>query len=436
MKGKYVLSTSGSFMGFIAEELEKEGRTLLVAHNLKQAKNLYQFCERVVIPGGSDIAPELYGEKPTWSNTLELSSRDETEAWIINRALKDRKAILGICRGCQMLAVMTGGKLHQDIQKDSGVEHGTMTHAIIIQPETRLSAWTQSATATVNSYHHQAISRLTRNWRPSAFSTDGVVEAIEHLSRPAVGVQFHPEAMAKDVGIFHGFITMKTVKPTEAIESTLKPWAYVEPVYTNAYEGWGGYSYKSTTYKGTEYWENGKWKSYEPNTDNDHYWRDMEEKLDEAEGKIVDHKESMILAAMEAIRDNDTHLDQVEANIVLLYRVSATEAENIVSLAWGRLAEESDVKFIEAPVQPPLLTAESSDVPVSIDKPDRASGLDGILYEYDEEIIQEAIKMLTEGSTLKETEHFLHIFYGLSVGETQDIVEAVLTTYGANKQGG
>lgn len=170
-----------------------------------------QRIDGLLIPGGDDVDPMLYGERP--HPKLEKVNRvfDEFELTALETAEKRGIPVLGICRGHQIMNVFRGGTLWQDIPaqaaSESGVPHrlridghsAICTHTIRIEPESLLAELLSSPTVEVNSYHHQAVKKLGNGLRITASSVDGIVEAIETTSGPFfTGVQFHPEKMLPD----------------------------------------------------------------------------------------------------------------------------------------------------------------------------------------------------------------------------------------------
>ena len=163
----------------------------------------------VVLGGGCDVGPSLYGEKPRPDAELELDpERDATDFALFADAWPRGTPILGVCRGLQVINVALGGTLVQDIpsERPSAVGHQTvgedktsLEHSVSIAPGTRLSEIARTAEVDVNSRHHQAIGRTGRGLRVGATSPDGLVEAVE-TEGPSwmVAVQWHPENLAAD----------------------------------------------------------------------------------------------------------------------------------------------------------------------------------------------------------------------------------------------
>ncbi len=170
--------------------------------NPKKLLTLYQSCDGLLLAGGPDIAPHLYGEAPREAARLDPPSvtRDAMELLLTKWAVQDKMPVLGVCRGLQVLNVAQGGTLWQDIVTDAASprQHRIALnerHTIRTRPGSRLARLV-GETGEVNSLHHQAIRRLGKDVSATALSLDLVVEAIELKNHPfAVGVQFHPELM-------------------------------------------------------------------------------------------------------------------------------------------------------------------------------------------------------------------------------------------------
>jgi putative glutamine amidotransferase len=168
----------------------------------------YDECSGVMLMGGTDIDPKFYGaEREPLTEDPDLF-RDELELFVSKQSLKDRKPLLGICRGCQMLNVAAGGSLVQHIDETS-VRHrlldedptysGLLTqgrHDIIIEPTSRVARILSNLQISTNSAHHQCADRLGKDLIVSAKSVDGIPEILEHIDSTyfCFGLQCHPEA--------------------------------------------------------------------------------------------------------------------------------------------------------------------------------------------------------------------------------------------------
>lgn len=161
--------------------------------------------DAVVLSGGADIDPRYMNEEPDYSLLHTINpKRDAQELLLVRLAVDRQLPILGICRGVQTLAAALGGGVLQDIyaalgnallNHDQSEERGVATHDVRIEKGTRLSQIFACDTLAVNTFHHQAVSRVPQGFVVSARATDGVVEAMEAVDgRSIMGVQWHPES--------------------------------------------------------------------------------------------------------------------------------------------------------------------------------------------------------------------------------------------------
>lgn len=149
-------------------------------------------CDSLLLPGGGDIHPRYYGQKPVDCRDLD-GERDAAEWALMERFTKNGRPILGICRGMQVLNVFFGGTLRQHIEGHSALPDGTeRLHLVRTAEGSAFSCWWGDS-CTVNSAHHQAVDRLAPCLRPLMKSGDGVVEAFAHGALPVLGVEWHPE---------------------------------------------------------------------------------------------------------------------------------------------------------------------------------------------------------------------------------------------------
>jgi putative glutamine amidotransferase len=160
-------------------------------------------CCGLLLTGGGDVDPALYGEFASPETEPPDPERDAVEAALIDEALARDLPLLGICRGMQILNVHLGGSLIQHLPTAGRHVRRTSdrslpAHPVAIQPGTLLSGLAGVATWQVNSRHHQAVARLGDGFRVCASDPeDGTVEAIELPARRFVlGVQWHPENQA------------------------------------------------------------------------------------------------------------------------------------------------------------------------------------------------------------------------------------------------
>ncbi|SHE80241.1 MULTISPECIES: gamma-glutamyl-gamma-aminobutyrate hydrolase family protein [Caloramator] len=159
----------------------------------------------IILSGGSDVNPIYYGEEPSLHVGFTYTPRDLCELFIVKAAIEKDMPILGISRGQQIITVAFGGKLYQDISDVEGtyINHfqragiHDIGHYVDIKKGTKLYEVFDTERILVNSFHHQSAKVVPKNFIVSAYSSDGVIEAIEHESKPIMAVQWHPELMAK-----------------------------------------------------------------------------------------------------------------------------------------------------------------------------------------------------------------------------------------------
>lgn len=152
----------------------------------------------VIVLGGGDIAPELYGQDTEVDNLYyvdEAADRFETE--LVRRAASQGLPVLGICRGSQVVNVAFGGTLVQDLgpglHNREVVGDPWTEHDVDIEHDTRVRDLFREDRITVRTGHHQAVDRLGDGLRVAARAHDGIVEAIEAIDGWVVGLQWHPE---------------------------------------------------------------------------------------------------------------------------------------------------------------------------------------------------------------------------------------------------
>jgi len=181
------------------------GNPLLISPELAP-RAVAEICDGLVISGGDDIPPALYGERATAALRHESAERIEWERRLLDRFAETATPLLGVCYGMQLINVHFGGTLIQDISgaDPSALDHGgggrATAHEIEITAGSFLAPLFGSSVR-VCSTHHQAVARLAHGFCVAATSPDGVIEAIErdHL----LAVEWHPEADGTGEAIYH-----------------------------------------------------------------------------------------------------------------------------------------------------------------------------------------------------------------------------------------
>jgi putative glutamine amidotransferase len=187
--------------------VEQSGARARVLDVSESPRKVLNEIDGVLLTGGGDVDPVLYGEDRHPSVDDAEPGRDEFEIDLVRRAMAANMPVLGICRGTQVLNVAAGGTLVQDIPSatPSDLSHqikdpkSAIAHAITVAPGSRLEGVLGSAvdaahTCRVNSRHHQSVGRLGADLVTSATAPDGIVEGIERPDADfCLGVQWHPE---------------------------------------------------------------------------------------------------------------------------------------------------------------------------------------------------------------------------------------------------
>lgn len=172
----------------------------------EEINKIINLTDGLILPGGSDIAPLIMGEEPHIALGRINPERDIWEMALCRAFLKNDKPILGVCKGIQLLNVVAGGTLWQDVNsadKLNPIQHSQSaplwygSHSITIDKDSEFALIFGEKT-NVNSTHHQAIKDIAPGFAPWAWSEDGIIEGIKKIDgNYAVGVQWHPEKMFK-----------------------------------------------------------------------------------------------------------------------------------------------------------------------------------------------------------------------------------------------
>jgi putative glutamine amidotransferase len=200
--------------------LERTGAipVVLPPMDLEHVDALLDRLGGLMISGGPDVHPSVYGEEPHAALGPTEPDLDSFELELLRRADERGMPILGICRGEQLLNIARGGTLIQDVPEAVGAEVGhrqeqpgrVPTHTIVLAAGTRLEGVMGRQQHDVNSFHHQAVRELGRGLRATAWAADGVIEAIEAPDRDFVlGVQWHAESLSEredQAGLFNAFV--------------------------------------------------------------------------------------------------------------------------------------------------------------------------------------------------------------------------------------
>ncbi len=167
----------------------------LMDHYVSDVANTH---DALLLTGGADVNPALYNEEISAKTSGVEDDRDFLEISLIRAFMEADKKILAVCRGVQILNVALGGTLIQDLPSEGYPNHMVLeqefgfAHEIIFEQGAQCATISQGATS-VNSLHHQAIRKVAPSLKATAFSPDGVIEAVE--ANKILGLQWHPERM-------------------------------------------------------------------------------------------------------------------------------------------------------------------------------------------------------------------------------------------------
>lgn len=192
---------------YYGEAVEAAGGLPVHLPLIPRADYLASVADRLdglLLPGSaSDVDPLLYGHDPRPGLGPVHPLRDGTDALLLAEVERRRLPLLAICYGLQIWNVVRGGTLVQDIrgehpqavQHEQGSPRERRSHRIRLLSDSLISELAGAGAAVVNSHHHQAVDTIGENLRATAWTHDGLIEALEETrpGRWAVGVQWHPE---------------------------------------------------------------------------------------------------------------------------------------------------------------------------------------------------------------------------------------------------
>ena len=177
-----------------------------IATSREATQEVFERLDGILFSGGNDLEPGLYNQEMRSTHDVD-APRDTHEVELMKMALAAHKPVLAVCRGMQLLNVVRGGSLYQDIAEEvPGAQNhdahhkdqqGPLVHILNVEPESQLADILGVTEVPSNSYHHQAVKDIGEGLVVSARTSDGVVEALEDMREGfVVAVQAHPESMA------------------------------------------------------------------------------------------------------------------------------------------------------------------------------------------------------------------------------------------------
>ncbi len=202
-KGKQPYSFA--YRAYCEAVIEAGGIPLLlpVIKDRNDVELLLYRIDGLLLTGGNDVPPQRYGEKKHASTVCVHPDKDISDVAFVETAIRMEKPILAICYGAQLVNIVLGGSLIQDIPSEvkapvihKDPHNERYTHTVTIKKGTLLSGIIGADHIEANSTHHQAIKGLGKHLKEAAHTGDGIIEAIEWREYPfLVGVQWHPERM-------------------------------------------------------------------------------------------------------------------------------------------------------------------------------------------------------------------------------------------------
>ncbi len=194
-----------------------------LVYDINSINTMVEKLDGFIITGGAfDVNPSYFSEKTKFGNVVTKESRTEYEIKLCNNILKNNLPLLGICGGQQLLNVIYGGSLIQDIDKEinTTIKHeqpnprNQTSHSVKIIKNTFLSTIVKTNNIKVNSAHHQAVKKVGSGLNVNALAPDGIIEGIEDKSLSfCMGLQWHPEFLieASDRLIYKKFIQIARI---------------------------------------------------------------------------------------------------------------------------------------------------------------------------------------------------------------------------------
>ena len=187
--------------------------------DLEATREMVEKVDGIILSGGHDVNPYYYGEDPMLKIGELFPERDVFDMELYKTAIELKKPIFGICRGYQIINVINGGTLYQDLSyadfvkiKHDQVDNPTQaTHFVELEEGTFLKN-ILGEKYKVNSFHHQILKDVAPEFKVVAKSSDGVIESIEKITEDSfvIGVQWHPEMLSasneKSQEIFNEFV--------------------------------------------------------------------------------------------------------------------------------------------------------------------------------------------------------------------------------------
>jgi putative glutamine amidotransferase len=192
---------------YMSKVVEAGGSPIMLPPVPEAVEDVIARADALLLTGGPDIEPSLYGAQRHPRTLPPNEKRDRTDMVALAAAQRRGIPVLGLCRGLQILVVARGGTLHQHLPEHSPTRPGRYEpRDIHVEPDSRLGTALGSS-VTVHCHHHQGVDQLGTGLVATAWSPDGIIEGAEDPEAPfVVGVQAHGEVGSETAPLFKAFV--------------------------------------------------------------------------------------------------------------------------------------------------------------------------------------------------------------------------------------
>lgn len=220
ISGSVIIDEGGIFPGYhrsyvnedyVDSVVQNGGVPFIIpfAKNDEVIKVQLDHVQGLILSGGHDVDPHLYGEEPEQKIGATWPDRDHFDMRLLALAEEKGIPVLGICRGAQIINVAHGGSLYQDLsyRSEKTLKHmqghtpDLPTHGMKVVQGSQLAKILGKTEFMVNSFHHQLIKEVAPDLKEVATAPDGVPEGIENKAGTVIGVQWHPEMLHRNKNV-------------------------------------------------------------------------------------------------------------------------------------------------------------------------------------------------------------------------------------------
>lgn len=190
-----------SFPGYLPIVTDTKDLLTEALDNENETLSLLELSDILILPGGGDISPHILGEKDLGSTNID-EDLDHIQLAYANYFISNKKPIIGICKGMQLLNFIFGGTLIQDMSPDRLMLHKrhnsydnnhSCNYDFTKGPQLLSDIFNEYSPNYINSAHHQCIKKLATDFYAFQHASDGTIEGIVHKTLPILGLQWHPE---------------------------------------------------------------------------------------------------------------------------------------------------------------------------------------------------------------------------------------------------